>query len=220
MLACSDGRIERIEITSGIHNDIAKRTNGVQWAAVAPDGKSLLFGTSELFYRTVNSQELLKLGTLGMSDLQISPDDGMAASVANSGSELIVWDLIRQRQAASLPDETILAAAFRPNSTEMLIANSRSELFFWDWRSGNKRIIYKAGSASRVTAVSVSPDGRNIWWGGINQSLMRCSTESCKPVALVDRADSFASLSVSSDGRALLAISPMQSCEIWDLPQR
>jgi len=217
LLACSDGRIERIEIASGIHNDIAKRTNGVQWAAVAADGKSLLFGTSELFYRAADSQELLKLGTLGMSDLQISPDGGMAASVANSGLGMIVWDLTRQRQAASLPDESILAAAFRPNSTEMLIANSRGELFFWDWRSGNKRVIYKAGSASRVTAVSVSPDGRNIWWGGINQSLMRCSTESCKPVALVDRADSFGNLSVSSDGRALLAISTMQSCEMWDL---
>ena len=217
LLACSDGRIERIEIASGTHSDIAKRTDGVQWEAVAPDGKSLIVGTSELFYRAVNSQELLKLGPLGMSDLQISPDGGTAAAITNSGSEMIVWDLTRQRQAASLPGESILAAAFLPNSSEMLIANSRGELFFWNWRSGNKRIVYEVGSASRVTAVSVSPDGKNIWWGGINQSLMRCSTESCKPVALVDRADSFDSLTVSSDGRALLAVSTMQGCEIWDL---
>jgi len=138
--------------------------------AFSPDGETLASSgdRDSALWHVRSRQLLLKLPTLGGSDVAFSPD---GKTLAGTGW---VWDVESRRQVGERLKSSLcfLSAAFsRDGETLILGSKTGNEaVTLWDWKTGQKRATL-CGHTAWVWSLAVSPDGRTLASGSFHNGM-------------------------------------------------
>ena len=152
---------------------------------------------------------LLKGHTNVVNALAFSADSRWLVSGQGGSSNqiAIVWDIHKRQQHQILPGHTdpIYAVAFTPDNQRVVTGSNDHTLKLWQRTSG-KLIKTLDGHEDDVSAIAVTPAGE-ILSGGNDHSIRRWDgrTGESRGVLVADQGTHIGSLSVSADGRYVLA---------------
>lgn len=166
-----------------------------------------------------------------------SPDGRLLASVGGSETaaddsptprfaEIRLWDVERQRAKIAVQGhvDTVLCAAFTPDSQILITGSKDQTLIVWDVSRGMHDVVLGLrehslrGHVSRVTAVSVSPDGSYFVSGSDDGEIRLWNTTQwrCDGISNSGRTG-ICRLQHSADGRMLAGVWRSKGASIiWD----
>ncbi|MEM7584999.1 MAG: hypothetical protein AAF560_16515 [Acidobacteriota bacterium] len=111
---------------------------------------------------------------------------------------------------------SMVAAAFSPEGTHLLIASKAGDLRFFDAAAGEERFVLD-GAPGPISAVAFSPTGRYIAAASADLVVRIWDTTTREPpVALRGHGEKVVSIAFSPDGDRLLTASFDRTARLWD----
>ncbi len=145
----------------GAHTDM------VSSVAFSPDGSLLASGsydTTAILWRVSDGTPLRTLPHgYQIKAVQFSPDGHLLASGALDGTTRL-WNLTNETDIRVLPAGDTLSLDFSPDG-KLLLTASAGILKFWRVDDGRLVTSFDGETQGAVTAVDISPDGKNFAYG-------------------------------------------------------
>ncbi|WP_179067326.1 WD40 repeat domain-containing protein [Nostoc sp. C052] len=203
----------------------------VHSVAISPDGKTLVCGSGDSRYNSINSPKVWNLETgqekfdlrfnhHHTSDINwvaISPD-GQKMISAGADKIIMLWDIKAGKYLGKLSKHstTIYALAIHPNGESFFSADGNGCIKIWQWNWGEEVAILE-GHRRSIYALCISPDGKLLISGGEDRTIKIWDLKSRREIwSLIGHCHSIRSLAISPNGRILVSGSD-QRIKIWDM---
>lgn len=147
-----------------------------------------------------------------------TPDGGTLVVGSGGDQGLMLWDVVRRTQLASLSTSPFVnSVALSPDGRTLVSArraghgfagSASADLTLWDMARRTKLASF-VGHTSNVTSVAFSPDGRHFASGGAdgNVILWDSTPQNSLSFALTGHTGAIRGVAFSPDGRGLPALS-------------
>ena len=203
----------------------------VHSVAISPDSKTLVCGSGDSRYNSINSPKVWNLETgqekfdlrfnhHHTSDINwvtISPD-GQKMISAGADKNIMIWDINIGKYIAKLSKNLTItyALAIHPNGESFVSADGNGCIKIWQWNWGEEVAILE-GHRRSIYALCISPDGKLLISGGEDRTIKIWDLNSRREIwSLIGHSHSIRSLAISPDGHYLVSGSD-QRIKIWDM---
>lgn len=221
----SDGKIRAFKPQSGgllfVINDAHR--DGVSALVASRDCQTLLSGGHDGQVRIWNiGRNVQKLvATMKehkgkVNSLVLNTENTEVASASDDGST-IVWNLSKYTRSTALAASTqFKAAAFHPDSSQILTGGSDRKLTYWDVADGAAlRVVEDSG----IHCIAVSPDGDSIVTGGDNKQVKFWNYDRGEVIAVGSgHSGAVLACSFSPDQRMVVTAGAEGGIFIWNTP--
>jgi WD40 repeat protein/class 3 adenylate cyclase len=200
-----------------------KHSGGVTCAAVSPDGRYIISGSSDYTLKLWDIDTGKEIRTFkGHSSTVWSVTFSPQGNVILSGSydkTLKLWDLDTGKEIRTFKghSDAIMSVAFSPRENVILSGSSDNTLKLWDLDTGKEIRTFK-GQGNLVNSVAFSPRGNVILSGSDDNTLKLWDLETGEEICTFKgHSDAIMSVAFSKKGNVILSGSYDNTLKLWNL---
>jgi serine/threonine protein kinase/sugar lactone lactonase YvrE len=142
---------------------------------------------------------------------------GKRVASADDAGKIMVWDIAKREAVKRMDGHSgaILAMAITPDRKWLVSGGRDQKVIAWNLGGGKNRVLAKG--LGRVSALAISPDGREVAVGTSNGTIHLIELSSGGKLLKIDTRDgAIETLSFSPDGATLASAGLSNDISLWD----
>jgi WD40 repeat protein len=198
---------------------ILKHDGIVTWAALSPDGKSIVTGSFDKtarLWETASGREISILRhEAPVIHARFSPD-GKTVLTAPYGNAAHLWEVGTGKEIAVLHghEKPIISVEFSPDGKLVATGSLDNTVQLWETATG-KEIATLRGHDDLINSVAFSPDARIVLTASMDGTARLWGVDTGETVILRGHQSGLISASFSPDGKTVLTASGDHTVRLW-----